>query len=1198
MRKHFLILMLLTLLPLAGWADEGNLSEYSIKLGAANKERLAYTSANLAPTISLVTKDGFGHPAIEQTANGQKFTYAWTDSNGNPVADDAVINVGKYTVTVTPNDFDTFGEPISRNFWITKGELTVDASEATISAGGNWTSAGYVIVTNAPALKLNGVAFAGATIEYMTTSTDNAPLADATGWKAIDALAKAKNAGTYYVWYKVDGDDNYTAVGPTKLGTFFTINGESIDGHFEAPQALATPTFGYDGEEHELVQAGSVEEGYGEMKYSIDGGTTWSKDVPKGKNVDTYTIQWMIEPTNQYAGHPTNAGENLTATITQVAATISTAAVKADGTPEYTAKAQKLLKTAAVVNYHATVTYTIGYKATSGGEYVYDDVHEFTNIDDVVATDAGYYSVKQFVKVDDNFSASNTKYTEIQIKKAKLYVTVDDADKVYGAPDPDYDITYSGWKENEWHEAATGKVLAADFVAPTIKRDKYDEKAGQKVGTYKIKAITNGSAKNYEFDFTDETHNVFGYLTINKKPLKATDFTVTTASLAGIVYNGTAKTPGLTSVVYSKYNGTDAVNVDNLATESATMATPTDYAYTYEKNTDAGTAEIIITGQGNFEGSIVIPFTIAKADIYVMPVAAEKNYGNDDPEATAIAFDAENPATVYQYKLVTAGNVEVAGAKLNGTVELQREEGEAVSTYKIYFKSYEPNPSDNYTVKNDVSDNQFNVEVTAERYANFTIKKASTGLKLRFTTAGAAKNTKVYGNADPVWTIDDLEPIAAGEEGGFVGDDTWASVKPTLSAPIFTLASQNVENEEQNHVIVSNLASTNYPSVSVEPLEFNVTKRKVAVKVKAQTITYGNNITTTSPSDDVWEIDNTNSEGGDWNGTTGDTRENLAVTLSVANLPTYGPSATAYEKVITASTGNPNYVIDDKKSVWGNLTVNPGTALVLDDAEDDNFIKIKANNGKELNVTIKFNRDQKLKDSDPESATRKWTKGYWNSLVLPFDISIAELSSGFGYAIFNVADPVNTTTGKVAFKIELAENTTGNVIPANTPILVKSNTDFFGPHTINFGSRTIVAPEAAQFGEPINATNYRFMGTYEALTASKDNMANDYYFWTGVTNTPSRINTVKTPDTQNSWTILPFSCYVDQTGTATSGGARELEFTYEDLGGHTTTVRGISIDEIGGENAEGIYNLNGVKMQNIPTQKGIYIMNGKKVVVK
>ena len=1196
MRKHFLILMLLTLLPLAGWADEGNLSEYSIKLGAANKERLAYTSEKLAPTISLVTKDGFGHPEITQTANGQKFTYAWTDSNGNPVAEDAVINVGKYTVTVTPNDFDTFGEPISRNFWITKGALTVDASAATISAGGNWTSAGYDIVTHAPVLKLNGVAFAGATIKYMTTSTVTAPAADATEWKAFDALAKAKNAGTYYVWYKVDGDDNYTAVEPTQLGTGpFTINGTSIAGHYTAPQALATPTFGYDGEEHELVQAGSVDDGYGEMKYSIDGGTTWSKDVPKGKNVDTYTIQWMIEPTNQYAGHPTNAGENLTATITQVAATISTAAVKADGTLEYTAKAQKLLKTAAVVNYGATVTYHIGYKATAAAvDYDYTAAVDIDNIDDVVATNAGFYQVKQFVKADDNFTGSNTLYTEIEIKKAKLYVTVDNAEKFYGEPEPNYDITYSGWKENEWHVAATGKVAAANFVAPTIHYKDYNVKAGQKVGTYPIQA-NGGSAKNYEFDYTEDTQNVLGEVTIKKKPLKATDFTVTTASLAGIVYDGTAKTPVLTSVVYSKYNGTDAVNVANLATETATMATPTDYAYTYEKNTDAGTAEIIITGQGNFEGSIVIPFTIAKADIYVMPVAAEKNYGNDDPAATAIAFDAENPATVYQYKLVTAGNVEVAGAKLKGTVELQREEGEAVSTYKIYFKSYEPDPYDNYTVKNTAV---LATETTAERYANFTIKKASTGLKLRFTTAGAAKNTKVYGNANPVWTIDDLEPIGVGAEAGFVGDDDWATVKPTLSAPVFNLASQNVENEEQNHVIVSNLASTNYPSVSVEPLEFNVTKRKVAVKVKAQTITYGNNITTTSPSDDVWEIDNTNSEGGDWNGTTGDTRENLAVTLSVANLPTYGPSATAYEKVITASTGNPNYEIDPTNSVWGNLTVNPGTALVLDDAEDDNFIKIKANNGKELNVTIKFNRDQKLKDSDPESATRKWTKGYWNSLVLPFDISIAELSSGFGYAIFNVADPVNTTTGKVAFKIELAENTTGNVIPANTPILVKSNTDFFGPHTINFGSRTIVAPEAAQFGEPINATNYRFMGTYEALTASKDNMANDYYFWTGVTNTPSRINTVKTPDTQNSWTILPFSCYVDQTGTATSGGARELEFTYEDLGGHTTTVRGISTDEIGGENAEGIYNLNGVKMQNIPTQKGIYIMNGKKVVVK
>ena len=31
---------------------------------------------------------------------------------------------------------------------------------------------------------------------------------------------------------------------------------------------------------------------------------------------------------------------------------------------------------------------------------------------------------------------------------------------------------------------------------------------------------------------------------------------------------------------------------------------------------------------------------------------------------------------------------------------------------------------------------------------------------------------------------------------------------------------------------------------------------------------------------------------------------------------------------------------------------------------------------------------------------------------------------------------------------------------------------------------------------------------------------------------------------------------------------------------------------------EGAYTINGVKMEKMPTQKGVYIVNGKKVVIK
>jgi hypothetical protein len=224
-------------------------------------------------------------------------------------------------------------------------------------------------------------------------------------------------------------------------------------------------------------------------------------------------------------------------------------------------------------------------------------------------------------------------------------------------------------------------------------------------------------------------------------------------------------------------------------------------------------------------------------------------------------------------------------------------------------------------------------------------------------------------------------------------------------------------------------------------------------------------------------------------------------------------------------------------------------------------------------------------------------KEKWNSIVLPFEISIAELSSRFGYAIFNVADAANTVAGKVAFKIEMAANYDGNIIPANTPLLIKTNVAVANATTITFGPKEIVAPATPQFGDVINATGYKFMGTYVPMTVNAESQyADDFYFWTGTTDNPSRIKSTSTAG--NTWIIKPFSAYVDQSAAA---GAHdmELEFTYEELGGSTTAVKGISIEDVNSNvNANGIYNLNGVKMNNVPTQKGIYIMNGKKVVVK
>jgi hypothetical protein len=59
-----------------------------------------------------------------------------------------------------------------------------------------------------------------------------------------------------------------------------------------------------------------------------------------------------------------------------------------------------------------------------------------------------------------------------------------------------------------------------------------------------------------------------------------------------------------------------------------------------------------------------------------------------------------------------------------------------------------------------------------------------------------------------------------------------------------------------------------------------------------------------------------------------------------------------------------------------------------------------------------------------------------------------------------------------------------------------------------------------------------------------------------------------------------------------------MTFYFEDIDGSVTAIKSISADNLNGKIAEGMYNLNGMKLNSVPTQKGVYIVNGKKVVIK
>ena len=219
----------------------------------------------------------------------------------------------------------------------------------------------------------------------------------------------------------------------------------------------------------------------------------------------------------------------------------------------------------------------------------------------------------------------------------------------------------------------------------------------------------------------------------------------------------------------------------------------------------------------------------------------------------------------------------------------------------------------------------------------------------------------------------------------------------------------------------------------------------------------------------------------------------------------------------------------------------------------------------------------------------------WYAMVLPFDIDPLEMVNEFDrYVIFNELNKDMTTDQEIKFTLNLKP------IPAGTPFLIK------------FAPKAGDAPDAvvdwsvggiAFDTKDINATitdvengYIKFTGSYtsEHLQGLKESNGGEKVWWLG-NSALGKKNTWLKPKT-NARDTEPMEAYLTAVGKEWTSYAPN--FTVEDFDGQTTSIKSLSVDQINNLKTDGLYNLQGVKMQNVPTQKGVYIQNGKKVVIK
>lgn len=1065
MKKNFLLLLLMTLLPLAGWSQTDISVGWSINISPATA---TYTGENITPVVTLVNGS--------QVLTADKFTVTWDKS---PIKN---VDSEGYTVTVTNDMTNTFGDLATptKKFWILKAQSALkEGNKPAVEAGFKWDGKEHNLVKTAPSVNFG-------TVEYSL---------DQQNWS--ESKPKAKDTGTYSVYYRVQGTDNWKGIASTKIGDV-VVTGNDIT----ATAPTAVNGLKYTGVAQNLIAAGTITEGEGTMKYRLGTSGAWSTTLPQATNAGNYTVQWMVEAAE---GYNDIAATDVAVSIAAVAPTVS----KATGATglTYNKNAQALLSAAATASLNAPVKYQI---STDGG----NTWGAATAYADVKGTNAGTYKIKAIVEADGNFLAA---------AGDAIYVTI--AQKQAAAPAAKAGLVYNKTAQSLINAGEAGIVkYSTDKTNWVTEAKDIANITGTNAGSYTVYYMV--ADPNYVAVPSTKIDNV----KIAKAPL-----TIVVKDLEK-TYDAGYTLPALGT----NYEAISQVN-DYVLDGMNYVATVKKNAGVYENELNVEVPDA--AENNNYEINIVKgKLTIKKAKLTVTAI---------QPLSYNMTQDVANLIRD-QYSVTSTGALESNSVvwKTSPVLTSNAPTPLVPGDYTLSFTKGTLK-SANY----EIGDGGYVIPEGAK----LTVTAAA-GSKVVITVVG---HKKTYGDADPDYTT-----WVAGTDyyvSGLQGDDA-----------IKTITFSRADGENAGEYALNAVATVNHPEYYDGPITYNnskltINKKELVATVGTQYVTVG---TTPEelPDADAWSV-----EGLAFD----DTKEDLGGTLSIPA----GAFTTTGEKVITLAITNTNYTLKDG-SKKGKLIVIASDVLALDDTKADNFEKIVASNGKTLNVTMALKRDQDL----PAGTTRTWTAGRWNSLILPFDITIPELSAKFGYAIFNVVDEANSKEGSVKFKLEMGID---GAIKANTPILIKTMDDYDGAKVINFGSKKIVAPAAAKVEKAIGSTGYKFVGTYE--TVAVDNATPDYHFWIGSTDAPAHIGA----SSANTWNVLPFACYVDQTANANVPAA-DMIFTFEDIDGNTTAIRGISSDNADKVKAfgEGWYNLNGVKLQGAPTEKGIYIKDGKKVVLK
>lgn len=314
----------------------------------------------------------------------------------------------------------------------------------------------------------------------------------------------------------------------------------------------------------------------------------------------------------------------------------------------------------------------------------------------------------------------------------------------------------------------------------------------------------------------------------------------------------------------------------------------------------------------------------------------------------------------------------------------------------------------------------------------------------------------------------------------------------------------------------------------------------------------------------------------------------IRLTVDLGTLIGYGFTATITDNGNGSTTyKNSNDGTSFQIQPYGSIDIDlyvyqPQSIALLDDGS--NISDIIALNGDVASVTLK----------------RAFTNGKKQTLCLPFAPS-AILSLGKMYEFTDISD------GKAV----MTERTSG--LKANTPYIFEPNQDIDAATGIAFENVTInynADPKTVK-----SSKHFTFHGTYTQKTWEADEAvtANIYGFMMQDNDGQQVGQFVKA---RRKTILRPFSCWLEYTGTGdltdtnptsqaaarrTTRGEGEtlpdvIDIVWVSAPGSTTGIH--AADAVTTQHNDAWYSLDGRRLSGEPSVKGVYINNGRKVVIK